>query len=86
MPRPAAVVVGPDGHLGLSSVSQHSFETRKYGPFSIQLREKLLTRHSRQDHYITAHHPSQRDVRTTAAPCVGERARPILLLRSLVAL
>lgn len=31
MPRPAAVVVGPDGHLGLSSVSQHSFETRKYG-------------------------------------------------------
>lgn len=29
LPRPAPVVVGPDGRLGLSVLSQHSFETRK---------------------------------------------------------
>ena len=29
LPRPAPVVVAPDGRLGLSVLSQHSFETRK---------------------------------------------------------
>jgi hypothetical protein len=28
LPRPAPIVVSPDGRLGLSAVSRHSFETR----------------------------------------------------------
>jgi hypothetical protein len=29
LPRPAPVVVSPDGRLGIQAVSQHSFETRQ---------------------------------------------------------
>lgn len=30
LPRPGPISVSPSGKLGLSTVSQHSFETRKY--------------------------------------------------------